>query len=142
MRCLIINIVFKCERPNLLKNFVPVTIGDYIRQKRLKCGLSLKELSSRWAISTDQLFHWERGRNVQPWFFPMIFEFLEFKPLHIDTLSPTKRLIAFKTLSGITDKQLAKKLGLTTIDITNFEYGKSISKESERKITSYFDTFL
>lgn len=142
MRCLIVNVVFKCERPNLLKNFVPVTIGEHIRKKRLESRLTYEELSKKWGISVDRLLGWERGRRVPVELFPIIFSFLGYIPMQIDTMTPPERLMAIRELSRMTQRRLAKKLGLGVETISSFESGKLVPKPSREVIGEYLNLIV
>lgn len=142
MHCLIVKLVFRCERPNLLKNFEPTTIGEHIRKKRLESGLTLDKLSKKWEIRIDKLLHWERGRRVSFELYSMIFSFLGYVPMQLNTLPPRERLVALRKLSRTSQKNLAKKLGMKITDIVDFESGKQISKESEKIICDYLSMII
>jgi len=38
-------------------------IGDYLRKKRLECGITIKELAEMFKVSKETILNWEFGRK-------------------------------------------------------------------------------
>ncbi len=68
-------------------DFVPLTIGDHIRKKRLQLGLFQRELAQLLGFNTWTILNWEKGHTEPPEAaLPAILEFLEYDPRTLPNL--------------------------------------------------------
>ena len=105
----------------------PVTLGDHIRRRRLELGLEQRELARQLGADEMTVCNWEKGRTFPSIrFLPRIVRFLGYVPFRLDSLSVGERLRLTRMLLGLSQRELARKLGVDPSTVRRWETGKSV----------------
>lgn len=110
-------------------------MGDHIRRRRLDLGLWQRTLAERLGVREETLATWERGQaRPLPRHYGAVVRFLGYDPETAeDTLA--SRLRAVRRRLGLTQEQLAARVGLDEGTIANLEKNRrSPSERIRRKI--------
>jgi len=101
------------------------TLGDYIRKKRLDLGLRQEDVAEQIGVSEASIYNWERNVNSpQLHQLPSVIHFLGYNPLPAPE-SLAEKLLLSRKLLGITQKEMAKRLGIDPTTLARLERGKS-----------------
>ncbi len=96
-----------------------------MRKRRLDLGLLQKEVADQIGVSAPTVYRWESNETTPPVrFLPRIIQFLGCNPL------PTPRTVAERLLRarkalGLTQKAMARQLGVDPTTLAKWERGKS-----------------
>jgi DNA-binding XRE family transcriptional regulator len=110
------------------------TLGDHIRKKRLDVKLLQKDVAGVLGVHTTTIYHWERNR-CQPrlYLFPKIAKFLGYSPFPTDgEPSHSEAIKAYRLMHGLSQKKMAKQLGIDPTTLANWEIRKT---KPSRKLT-------
>ena len=100
------------------------TLGDHIRKQRLDQGLFQKQVAERMGTSEDTIYRWERNESKpQIQFIPAIINFLAYNPLSPPE-SPCERLVFYRQINGLSQRSLAKQIGIDPKALGLCENGK------------------
>jgi len=99
------------------------TLGDHIRKRRLDLGLNQKEVSKIIGTIPNTICSWENN-SFKPsiCFMPKIIDFLSYA-LYTPPQSLREKLITYRQFLGITQKKLAKMMGVNATSIRDWEKG-------------------
>ncbi len=128
------NISFSAPKP--LDPAYPMsilTLGDHIRTRRLDLGLLQKQVAERIGVDTDTVINWEQNRcepKIQ--YLPTIIDFLGYVPFAKGDSFP-ERLKVYRKLRGLTQQQLADKLGVAMLTVRTWEAGTHQPRPKTRK---------
>jgi transcriptional regulator with XRE-family HTH domain len=115
------------------------TWGDHIKRKRLELGLSQLETGRRIGVTEQSITIWELHHSkprVQ--YIPKIIDFLGYAP-YVATDSFPEWLFLRRHAVGLTQKVLAKLLGLDASTIASWERGGHRPvKGSKERVQVYF----
>jgi len=116
------------------------TLGDYIRKKRLDLGLLQKEVAEQLGVDTASVGNWE-SNEVQPMVhcLPGIIAFLGHNPLP-ETDEVIGKLKRLRRTHGLTQEQLAERLGIDESTIAGWERGETTPLGAYRKLLEDFIT--
>ncbi len=107
----------------LIKN--PITIGDHIKNQRLKLHQFQKDVAKIFDVSTDTITNWENNRGVpQIQYYPTLIKFLGYLPFEIDISTPAGKLKEYRFKLGISHKKMGKILGVDGSTISSWESGE------------------
>ncbi|MBI2998952.1 MAG: helix-turn-helix transcriptional regulator [Deltaproteobacteria bacterium] len=99
-------------------------LGDHIRKKRLELGLLQKDLAGKIGVDQGTACRWETNETSPPIrFIPKIVDFLGYNPLPAPKTFPEELLAARRAL-GLTQRGMAKRLGVDPTTILLWERGK------------------
>ncbi|MFB0565688.1 MAG: helix-turn-helix transcriptional regulator [Candidatus Aminicenantaceae bacterium] len=121
--------------PKLLK-----ILGDHLRKKRLDLKLLQKEVAESIGVDEITIYYWENNR-VKPSlpFIPKIIEFLGYIPFDTESNSLGEQIIIFRRIHGLSQKKLARFLGIDYTTIGHWERGEHWpSKKLFDKLISLF----
>jgi transcriptional regulator with XRE-family HTH domain len=100
------------------------TLGDHIRKRRLDLGLFQKHVADQIGVDEDTIYRWESNESrPQVQFIPAIIKFLSHNPIPLPD-SPSQRLVFYRRVHGVSQRALAKKIGLDAKAIELAETGK------------------
>lgn len=100
------------------------TLGEHIRRRRLDLGLGQRHLAARLGIREETLASWERDQaEPMPRHYGAIVRFLGYDPRPAGKDLPG-RLNAIRRRLGLTQRELADRLGLDEGTVTDFELGR------------------
>ena len=118
--------MLEAEKP-LLKAYPKTfnTLGDHIRKHRLDLGLFQKEVAERIGVTTQTITNWELART-EPGIrcLVAIIDFLGYVPFSTGETFPEK-LKAYRMLKGLTQRELARELGVDPTTVMKWEAGTS-----------------
>jgi len=116
------------------------TLGDHLRKKRLDLKLLQKEVAEKIGTSETSVFHWENNHTT-PFvaFMPRIIEFLGYVPNLISSNSLGGKIIVYRKIHGLTQKELASQLGVDPSTLGRWERGES---KPPKKIMKKLKSFL
>lgn len=107
--------------PNVLN-----TLGNHIRKKRLELGLFQREVAKQIGVNEITIYNWERQRTAPTLSsIPKALKFLGYEPLNTDSQDLGQKLRTFRRLRGLTQKTLAKRLGVDPTTLARWESEKS-----------------
>lgn len=101
------------------------TFGDHIRKKRIDLNLQQRELAGTLKVNVGTIVNWENNR-FEPAieFIPRILDFLRYIPKELFKAKNTpKQIRVYRQVDGITQKELAKQLGIDPSTIMDWENG-------------------
>lgn len=135
------------EVPKLSPSDYPqelVTIGDHLRKRRLDLGLLQREVAERMGVDVSSIHNWERGRtSPPPRFVPRIVEFLGYVPYDLSKGTLGQRVVAARHLLGLTQRELAHRLGVDPSTLGRWERGEGQpSKGLLGRVGALLDSFL
>ena len=102
------------------------TLGDHIRKRRLDLNLLQKDVAIMLVVDTTTINNWERNR-CQPrlYLFPRIAKFLGYSPFPTEAKTTIGEAIrAYRLMHGLSQKKMAKSLGIDPTTLTRWEKGK------------------
>jgi transcriptional regulator with XRE-family HTH domain len=115
------------------------TLGDHIRARRIDLGLFQSQAAEIIGVCSLTITNWEGNASSPPvQYIPAITRFLGYDPLVTGASFP-ERLTATRRARGLTQKQLARELGVGPTTIRDWENGRH---EPSRKKLELIDAFL
>ncbi|MEN5197014.1 helix-turn-helix domain-containing protein [Sphingobacterium faecium] len=100
----------------------PLSIGDHIRKKRMDLKLLQKDVAKICDVTEGCITNWEKNRSSpQIQFFPCIIMFLGYLPFEFDETTLSGRLKACRCRNGLSQKQLAKIIGVDGATVCSWE---------------------
>ena len=100
------------------------SLGDHIRAKRLDLGLYQKEVADLIGVGESNIWNWENNRcQPEVRFIPKITDFLGYTP-YTPTPSFPEWLKMVRAAAGLTQEQLAQKVGVNESTINDWERGR------------------
>jgi transcriptional regulator with XRE-family HTH domain len=111
------------------------TIGDHMRTRRLDLNLLQKDVALSIGVDTCTITNWEKDRSSpRLHLMPKIIAFLGDNPFSVDEGGELgEKIRVYRKLHGITQKRLAKELGIDPTTLARWEKDLSTRKESDRK---------
>jgi transcriptional regulator with XRE-family HTH domain len=114
----------------------PTTLGEHIRQRRLKLKLTLKEAAKLLGTDECSVINWEKGRTVPKVYrLPAIIRFLGYNPLP-EPRTISERLVAKRLERGWPRKLGARHLGIDVSTLRDWEQGKVILFRKHRRLVA------
>jgi transcriptional regulator with XRE-family HTH domain len=84
------------------------TLGDHLKKRRLDLKMLQKEVAEKLNTTVCTYRNWEKNwRNPSIINIPKIIEFLDYIPWDISCNSLGEKIIAYRKLSGLSQKDLA-----------------------------------
>ena len=117
------------------------TLGDHLRKRRLELGLFQKHLAEQIEVDETTIYNWERNAtSPQIHQLPAVIYFLGYNPLPVpETLSDTLRSV--RKLQGLTQKEMARRLGIDPTTLARWETGKSRPSRKLLRMTEVGELF-
>jgi transcriptional regulator with XRE-family HTH domain len=101
------------------------TLGDHLRKRRLDLALTQKDVAKRLGADEGSVWNWEKNRSSPALrFVPRIIEFLGYAPDDTKPETLGQRIVAFRRLRGLTQKELAQRLGVDPSTLAGWEQGE------------------
>ncbi|MFQ5675836.1 MAG: helix-turn-helix domain-containing protein [bacterium] len=124
------HITLKAKKPShLVYPKTLKTLGDHIRKRRLDLGLFQEQIARRIGVDAVTVYNWERNRNSPHLrVIPKIIAFLGYAPCQPAKSLPEK-LLSCRRLLGLSQKQMAKMIGIDPYTLGKFERGKGQAME-------------
>jgi transcriptional regulator with XRE-family HTH domain len=116
-------------------------LGDHLRKRRLDLALTQRDVAIRLGADEASVWNWEKNRSSPAFrFVPRIIEFLGYVPDDTKPESFGQRIVAFRRLRGLTQKELARRLGVDRSTIASWEQGEH--RPTERLLQRLDDVLL
>lgn len=117
-------------------DFEPRFLGEHVRRRRLKKGLTQKEAADKLGVNPWTVLNWERGHTRPPdASIPAIVEFLSYDPFPEPTTLP-QHLLAKRRAMGWSIKEAAQALGVDPSSWRNWERGQTILYRQHRALVA------
>ena len=103
------------------------SIGDHLRKKRLERSLSVKEVLQYFSITSPSNYNnWEVKKSIQipVQHYPEIVSFLNYCPIET-FVTEGEKLALYRKYAGLTQRELAEKIGCRDATITKWEKGQN-----------------
>ena len=101
------------------------TLGDHLRKRRLDLALTQRDVAHRLGADEASVWNWEKNRSSPALrFIPRIIAFLGYEPDETKPMSLSQRIVAFRRLRGLTQKDLAQWLGVAPSTVAGWERGE------------------
>src|SRR5262249_16941851 len=101
----------------------PVTIGQHLKRRRLDLGLRQKDVAEQLGVNQKTYENWEQEKyEPEGRFFPAIIRFLGYDPSPAPVSMPD-RIRAARRRAGISQRELARRLGLDPATVWAWEAG-------------------
>ena len=116
------------------------TLGDHLRKKRLDLKLCQKEVAQKLGINKTTVYNWENNRTSPSMnHIPKIIEFLGYVPYDTPPRTLGDKISTSRRLLGLTQKELARRLGIDPSTLGRWERDKSqpVKKQLERLNTLF-----
>jgi|GEM_PF-581550 len=122
----------------------PKTIGDHIRNRRLKLHLFQKDVANIFKVSVDTITNWENNRSVpQIGYYKKLIEFLEFFPFEIDTSTEGGKIREYRYRNGLSCKELGDLIGVHQTTIMDWEEKHiNLNGKFKIKLNSILDSLI
>jgi transcriptional regulator with XRE-family HTH domain len=116
----------------------PTTLGEHIRQRRLKLKLTLKEAAKLLGTDEGSIINWEKGRATpRVYRLPAILRFLGYNPLP-EPCTISEGLLAKRLERGWSRKVAARHLGINVSTLRDWEQGKVILFRKHQRLVASF----
>ncbi len=104
-----------------------VTLGDHLRKVRLDRSMSQPQVARVLKASSDMVTNWELNRNEPTAkFAKLIIEFLGYFPFSLENLTFCTQLYYARLIAGMTQEEVAKKIGCDESNLRYIELGLRI----------------
>lgn len=101
------------------------TLGDHIRKRRLDLGMHQKDVAALVNTTTSTVTNWEKDRtSPRLSFLPGLFDFLGYNPSTLESKTLGEKLLLYRKSRGISQRELAKRIGVDPTTLSRFERGK------------------
>jgi transcriptional regulator with XRE-family HTH domain len=106
------------------------TLGDHLRKRRLDLGLLQREVAAQISVAKDTISNWE-GNATSPdlRMVPRIMRFLGYEPERRN-VSPGDRLLACRRSRGLSQSEMARRLGIDPGTLSRWERGRQSRKRT------------
>lgn len=114
-------VTFKCPKPIVGSVLEPVSLGEHLRNWRLKAGLFQKDVAAKVGADPISVLHWERGKTaVETRFHPAIIALLGYNPLP-EAETPGGQVTRARMSQGLSKRALAALAGIDETTVTRIE---------------------
>ncbi len=98
------------------------TVGDHLRKKRLELKLLQKDVAMILGVDEATVYNWENNRSHPNLYcIPGIVEFLGYVPFKEEPKTLGERIVHYRRLAGITQKELAHRLSVDQSTLARWE---------------------
>ena len=110
------------------------TLGDHVRKRRLDLGLLQREAADKLGVDAMTICNWEINRtSPQLRLIPRIITFLGYVPYDTQPETLGKRIIAYRRLMGLSQKELAGRLRVDPSTLGRWEGEKGCPSDKHRE---------
>ena len=114
----------------------PTTLGEHIRQRRLKLKLTPKEAGKLLGTDEGSVISWEKGRRApRVYRLPAILRFLGYNPLP-EPCTISERLVAKRLERGWSRRVASSHLGIDVTTLRDWEQGTVILFREHRRLVA------
>ena len=107
------------------------TLGDHIRKRRLDLGLLQREVAEEIGVTESTIWNWESNHSSpQLRFMRKIRAFLGYNPHDTRSGLFGERIVVCRRIQGISQTELASRLGVDPTTLGKWERGETVVRES------------
>lgn len=108
----------------------------------MELGFSQKELADQFGVEVDTIRNWERNRTAPTLrYLPTVTEFLGYDPGPNEPKNLGEKLLKYRRDRGITQKNLARRVGIDPTTLSRLERNKGRFFASVlRKVSAFLET--
>jgi transcriptional regulator with XRE-family HTH domain len=131
--CPFTNLAFQAAKP--LPESYPAelkTVCDHLRKERLDRGLLQREVAEALSVRLPTYQAWEQGHEPTVRHWPAIIAWLGYYPFP-EPVTPAEKLVAYRREHGLSQAELAEKLGVDGGSITRWERDGVVQKMRDRR---------
>lgn len=104
----------------------PATLGEHLKKRRLDLGLRQKDVARELGVNFKTYENWEQGKyEPEVRFLPAVIRFLGYDPSPAPVSLPD-RIRAARRRQGISQRELARRLGLDPATVGTWEAGRVV----------------
>ena len=113
----------------------PKSIGEHLKKRRLQLQLLQADIAKIFDVCEDSITGWENERSVpQIQYYPKLIEFLGYNPFPVETKTLGGRIKEYRILNGLSQEDLAKKMGVNESTIFSWEKGDHAPFPRKKKL--------
>jgi len=115
------------------------TIGDHIRKRRLELKLLQREVGEALGVTDSSVWNWENNwSKPRLSYLPGIIAFLGYNPAPKEPRTLGEKLLRYRQERGLTQKDLARQIGIDPGTLSRMEGGRERSFRSTLEKVSLF----
>lgn len=117
-----------------------ITLGDHLKKRRFELKLQQKDVANLIRVSKATVYNWEKNRSTPSlYYIPRVIEFLGYDPYDASSKTLGERIVRARRTLGMTQKELARKLGIDPSTLGHWERGKrKATKGLEKRLDAFF----
>jgi transcriptional regulator with XRE-family HTH domain len=116
------------------------TLGNHLRKRRLDLKLLQKDVAKIIDVDEATIWNWENSyTSPNLYYIPKIVEFLGYVPSNGQTKTLGEKIVRYRRLLGITQKELAKSLGIDPGTLGRWERNRG---KPQRQIVERLKEFM
>jgi len=119
------------------------TLGDHLRKRRLELKLCQREVAQLLGVEKATIWNWENNySSPYLYYIPRIIKFLGYVPFEDQAKSLGEKILNYRRLLGITQKELANRLDIDPSTLARWEKNESKPKEKLfKKLNKFLSSF-
>jgi transcriptional regulator with XRE-family HTH domain len=119
-------------------------LGNHLRKRRLDLALHQKDAAKRLGADETSVNNWEKNtKTTSLRFIPRIIAFLGYYPRNSEPRSLGERIVLTRRLLGLSQRKLARQLGVDPGTLGTWERNKAEPSEKlKRKLLAFFTSHL
>ena len=116
------------------------TLGDHLRKRQLDLGLLQREVAEKLGVTDSTIWNWEANySSPQLRIIPKVIAFLGYEPYSTASGSFGERLLACRRSMGLSQKELADRMGIDPSTLGKWERG---GRPPSKKVMARVRAFL
>ena len=101
----------------------------------MQLRLFQSDVAKIFDVREDSITGWETGRSIpQIQYYPKLIEFLGYTPFPVETETLGGRIKNYRILNGLSQEELAKKMGVNESTILSWEKGDHVPFPKKKKL--------
>jgi transcriptional regulator with XRE-family HTH domain len=114
-------------------------LGDHIRKRRLDLGLFQKDVGLAIGVDACTITNWEKDHSEPELrFIPTIIRFLGYEPSMPKAATLGERILQYRRLKGISQKELARQMGVDPSTLSRLERNRGRCLPSVLRKIAFF----
>lgn len=132
------SLTLTAKKPSKMPQY-PRTIGNHIMKRRLGLGLTQLQLAAILSVAECTVTNWEINRTrPQLRLMPKVLQFLGYEPCPVQAESLGERLLQYRKRRGISQRQLAIRMGIDPTTLSRVERRReNFSVSTNSKISNF-----
>ncbi len=115
----------------------PITLGDYLRRRRIELGLHQKDIAVRLNVATSTVWSWENRGLVDLRFILRVIGFLGYNQV-LQPENLLERLAWYKLVNGLTLEQLGAEMRRDPEQLADWLSGRHCPCRRNRQEIAFF----